>query len=284
MTVRVRVAVALAAFVLLAPVRGLAADAKLRGIAIDQRLDAEPLPADLPGIVPTIVRLSIEATAVHRSGCGRDPRTPAATCSVRTRAASMTVVLALGRVPAADSDVEPWRQFIRAVAERSRGASPAIKSAKSRRAPTPDVNRYVYLLKLAAVQIRSVDAGALVLQGASPPAKRTGRAACSPPAPGRTSMASRSTALPADEDEPFRSAVERMVALVEREKPSATMLLGPIRLPAGSGCRHIRADGCRAALARHERSASPPSPATPPLFERRSRRPRAWPISSQAIS
>ena len=63
MTVRVRVAIALAAFVLLAPARGLAADVKLRGIAIDQRLDAEPLPADLPRIVPTIVRLSIDATA-----------------------------------------------------------------------------------------------------------------------------------------------------------------------------------------------------------------------------
>ncbi len=63
MTLPARLAMALAALLLLAPARGLAADATLRGIAIDQRLDAEPLPADLPRIAPTIVRLAIDETA-----------------------------------------------------------------------------------------------------------------------------------------------------------------------------------------------------------------------------
>ena len=67
-----------------------------------------------------------------------------------------------------NSDVEPWRQFVRAVAERSRGNVAGYQIGEVPAGAAPDVNRYVYLLKLAAVQIRSVDSGALVLQGRIP--------------------------------------------------------------------------------------------------------------------
>src|SRR5713226_9136541 len=162
----VRVALALAACLLLAPARGLAGDVKLRGIAIDQRLDAEPLPAD-PGMVPTIVRLSIEETAFT------GPAADAALARLqdalgRYQSRHITVVLALGRVPAADSDVEPWRQFVRVVAERSRGNVAGYQIGEVQAGAVPDVNRYVYLLKLAAVQIRAVHSDALVLQGGIP--------------------------------------------------------------------------------------------------------------------
>jgi hypothetical protein len=168
-----RAALALAAFSLLAPARGLAADVKLRGIAIDQRLDAEPLPADLPHVVPTIVRLLIDGTAVT------GPAADVTLARVRDHLAiyqsrNMTVVLALGRVPAADSDVESWRQFIQAVAERSRGKVGGYQIGEVQAGAVPDVNRYVYLLKLAAVQIRSADSDALILEGSIPPI-RTGR-------------------------------------------------------------------------------------------------------------
>ena len=55
-----RLASAVATVVLLAasPVRG--ADINLRGIMIDRLLSSEPLPADLPTIVPTLVRLTID--------------------------------------------------------------------------------------------------------------------------------------------------------------------------------------------------------------------------------
>lgn len=231
MTVRVRAAIALAAFVLLAAAHGRAADAKLRGIAIDQRLDAELLPADLPRIVPTIVRLSIAETDF--TGPSVDAtltRLQAMLGLYRSR--HMTVVLALGRVPAADSDVEPWRQFVRVIAERSRGNVAGYQIGEVQAGAAPDVNRYVYLLKLAAVQIRAVDSGALVLQGGIPASevdwqRRVFAAGAGPYVDG---IALDGPAT--DEDEPFRLAVERMVALVGREKPSAAMLLGPIRLPA----------------------------------------------------
>jgi hypothetical protein len=165
-----RAAVIVAACVLFAPARGLAADAtgpKLRGIAIDQRLDAEPLPADLPRIVPTIVRLSVEDTTFA------GPAADAALARLQVvlgvyQSRRMTVVLALGRLPSADSDVEPWRQFIRAVAARSRGNVAGYQIGEVQAGAAVDVNRYVYLLRLAAVQIRSVDSGALVVQGGIP--------------------------------------------------------------------------------------------------------------------
>src|SRR5579864_4123476 len=62
MTAAARLAMAVTVFTLLMPTRGLAADVKLRGIAVDRRLDAGPLPADLSRLVPTIVRLSIDPT------------------------------------------------------------------------------------------------------------------------------------------------------------------------------------------------------------------------------
>jgi hypothetical protein len=227
----VRVGLALAAFSLLAPARGLAADVKLRGIAIDQRLDAEPLPADLPHVVPTIVRLLIDDTAFT------GPAADVTLARVRDRLAlyqsrNMTVVLALGRVPAADSDVESWRQFIQGVAERSRGKVGAYQIGEVQAGAVPDVNRYVYLLKLAAVQIRSADSDALILEGTIPASdaewqRRVFAAGVGPYVDGIALQGP-----PGNEDGPFRSAVEQMAALVGREKSSATLLLGPIQLPA----------------------------------------------------
>ena len=231
MRVCFRVATALAACVLLAPARGLAADAKLRGIAIDQRLDAEPLPADLPGTVPTIVRLSIEATVF--TGPAADAtltRLQAVLGLYRNR--HITVVLALGRVPLADTDVEPWRQFVRAVAGRSRGNVAGYQIGDVQAGATPDVNRYVYLLKLAAVQIRAADSGALVLQGgiSATDVDWEGRVFAAGAGPYVDGIALGGPV--ADEDEPYRLAVDRMVALAKQEKPSAILLLGPVRLPA----------------------------------------------------
>ena len=81
---------------------------------------------------------------------------------------NMQVVLALGRVPATDDDVEPGASSCRPSPSAAAGRSPAIRSDEIQAGAAPDVNRYVYLLKLAAVQIRSVDSDALVLQGGIP--------------------------------------------------------------------------------------------------------------------
>jgi MucB/RseB N-terminal domain len=240
MTVHVRAAIALAAFVMFAPAHGFAADERLRGIAIDLRLDAEPLPADLVRLVPTIVRLSIDGTAV--AGPGADA-TLARLQDVLGlyQARQMKVVLALGSFPAADGDVEAWRQLVRAVAERSRGHVAGYQIGDVQAGAATDVSRYVYLLKLTAVQIRAVDADALVLQGGIPAAdvdwqERVFAAGAGPYVDG---IALEGPA--ADEDEPFRLNVERMAALAAKEKPSAIVLLGPIHLPADPAAATSRA-------------------------------------------
>jgi hypothetical protein len=241
MTARIRVATVFAMSVLLAPARGLAADGdvpKLRGIAIDQQLDAAPLPADLAAGVPTIVRLSIEETAF--TGPAADATlTRLQSILSLYQSRHMAVVLALGSVPATDSDVEPWRQFVGAVAERSRGNVSGYQIGSVQAGAVPDVNRYVYLLKLAAVQIRSVDSHALILQGGIPASELDwqGRVFAAGAGPYLDGIAldgpgQESGSPGREQDDAYQSAVQRIVALAGREKPSAIVLLGPIRLPA----------------------------------------------------
>ena len=245
MTVRVGPAMALAAITLLAPSRGLAAETTLRGIAIDQSLDAEPIPADLSRVVPTIVRVSIEQTPFVGSTAD------ATLARLRNllgvyKSRNVQVVLALGRFPETDDDVEPWRQFVRAVADQSRDSVVGYQIGRVEAGAAPNVSRYVYLLKLAAVQIRSVDANALVLQGGIPASEVEwqGRVFAAGAGPYVDGVAV--DGPPGDEDdegESFRSALQRMTALVERDRPSAMVLLGPIRLPADQGAAVSRLIG-----------------------------------------
>jgi hypothetical protein len=48
MTFRTSVLAAVASSLLVAPVRAASAAPPLRGVAVEERLDAEPLPSDLP--------------------------------------------------------------------------------------------------------------------------------------------------------------------------------------------------------------------------------------------
>ncbi len=104
----------------------------------------------------------------------------------------------------------------------------------------PDVGRYVYLLKLAAVQIRSVDSAALVLQGALPASEVDweGRVLAAGAGPYVDGLAI--DGPPAADDDLFRSAVQQMVALIGRERPSAAVLLGPVALPADAAAATSR--------------------------------------------
>ena len=122
------------------------------------------------------------------------------------------------------SSYDRWRNEVAAT-------SPVIKSAAFATGAAPDVSRYAYLLKLAAVQLRSVDPDALVLQGAvsASEVEWEGRVLAAGAGPYVDGMAIDG---PASDDDAFRSAVDRMGALIEREKPAAIVLLGPIRLPA----------------------------------------------------
>ncbi len=234
MTLSVRFGTALAACIILWPTWLSAAETKLRGIAIDQSLDAEPLPADLPPSVPLIVRLSIEPTAYSELTADRTLTRLRDVVGVY-RSRGMQVILSLGSFPAGNGDDDRWRQFVRSIVEQNRTTIAAYQLGQVRAGSVPDVSRYVYLLKLAAVQIRSVDPEALVIQGTVPAVssdweERVLRGGAGPYVDGVAIDGPSS-----DEDEPFRTAVHQMADVVEREKPSASMLLGPFRLPQGPG-------------------------------------------------
>ena len=165
MTARAWLAVALA-WVVLLPIQ--AQGATLRGIAVDQAFNDELLPADLPGSVPTIVRLTLDASQFRGAAAGA-AFARLEDILARYQARKIQVVLALGRFPAGDPDVEDWRQTIRAIAEGSHGRVAGYQVGEVQAGADPDVSRYVYLLKLAAVQLQSADTGAMIIQGSISP-------------------------------------------------------------------------------------------------------------------
>ena len=83
---------AMAALRMLASRRVAAADTKLRGIAIDQRLDAEPLRPELSRAVPAIVRLSIDDARLQRFRGRVDARASAEKFSKSTDSRKTRVV------------------------------------------------------------------------------------------------------------------------------------------------------------------------------------------------
>jgi hypothetical protein len=231
MTCRISVLAAVVCFLLFAPVHASAAVPSLRGIAVEERLDTDLLPADLPANLPLIVRLAInpdEFTGPNADNAFRQLQDRLGVYQSRR----VPVVLAIGAFPATDLAVEQWRQFIRAVAARGRGKVAAYQVGDVQADTQPDVDRFVYLLKLASVQIRSVDSGALIIQGKVPAAatdwlRRVFAGGTGPYVDGIA------IAEQAQGDDPLsRMATERMVATIEREHPSTVVLLGPIHLPA----------------------------------------------------
>ena len=223
---------AIVILVLLTPAIGHTQTIKLRGIAVDQNLDDPPLTASLPAGVPAIVRLTIDAASLA-TAAGR----PAALTQLEQRldiyaSRNTQVVLELGGMPSSDGDVEPWRAFLQTIAERSRGRVAGYQIGRIQNGANADVTRYVYLLKLAALQLRSVNSDALVLQGSVPVTDGDWqeRVFAGGVAPYIDGLAFE---MPADADEGLsRPALLRMTALAEREKPSGTILLGAIHLPA----------------------------------------------------
>src|SRR5262245_42149744 len=158
-----------ASFLSLIAARVEAADPSLRGIALEDRLEASPLPSDLPPTLPMIARLTLDPTAFAGATAAASLDALLARLDVyHTR--NVTVIVAFRGLPPSDADVASWRQILRTVAEGARGKVAAYQIGEFDTAVEPDVNRYVFLLKLAAVLIRSVDSEALVIEGTIPAA------------------------------------------------------------------------------------------------------------------
>jgi hypothetical protein len=207
----------------------------LHGIAVDETLGApsvlaEAVPSgDTTPTAPLLVRLTIDPTAFA------GPASAAAFAQLDARVAlyrarGITVVLALGQFPASESDVESWRQRVRSIADHVRARVAAYQIGDVSSGPLPAPDRYAYLLKLAAVQIHSVDAGARVLEGpvAASAADWQDRVYAQGIAPYADGLVLDG---PGQSDTvAFRTAVEDMTRLVDRQDPSASVLVGPVAL------------------------------------------------------
>jgi hypothetical protein len=219
------------ALAVLSPAGAVAAEARLRGVVVDYRLDGEQLPGDAATIVPTIVRLSLG----ELSHAGTPPtetfkRLDDVVGAYQKR--GVRIVLALGRIPDADSDVEPWRQFVRAIVERAHGKVIAYQIGELSDNQAPDATRYAYLLKVIAVQIRSLDSDALVLHGALPVTAGPWLANVLAGGVGPYIDGIAIAGPQSGEDESFRSAAQDLMALAAREKTSPVVIVGPLHLPA----------------------------------------------------
>src|SRR5262245_27063127 len=145
-----------ASFLSLIAARVDAAAPSLRGIALEDRLDAPPLPSDLPPTLPMIARLTLDP-AVFGGETASASLAALLTRLDAYRTRNIAVIVAFRGLPPSDADVDRWRQNLRTIAERARGKVAAYQIGDVDTAAEPDVNRYVFLLKLAAVQIRSLD-------------------------------------------------------------------------------------------------------------------------------
>ena len=108
-------------------------------------------------------------------------------------------------------------------------------------------------LKLAAVQLRSVAPESPVLEGGLPAAeiewqRRRVRGWRRPYVDGMALYGPQG-----EDDETFRSVVQRMAALVDSEKPGGIVLLGPVELDLG-GHGSGASSGCTPEVARHQHS------------------------------
>ena len=194
----------------------------IRGVAIEQSLEAEPIPAP-PADVPLVARLAIDRHVFD----GSSASTAWDRLQERLKiyqSSHVAVLLALGTFPSADADVEAWRQFLQMVAERCSGAVAAYQIGAVAAGDEHDVNRYVYLLKLAAVQLRAVESTAVVVQGPIPSGSVEWEA--------RVFAAGAGPYIDAVAIDGLPSSAGPMTTVIEKEKPSGLAIIGPVHLPA----------------------------------------------------
>lgn len=154
----------------------VASAAGFHGLGIDETLSAEPAldraltgAALAPAELPLFVRLLVSRGEIETAPGDSHYEALEARIDLYARR-GIPVVLALTDPLPGPDQVEPWRQFLRALAARTAARVKAFEFEAARGgtlapAPRPPAKDFAYVLKLSAVQVRSVDPTALVVLG-----------------------------------------------------------------------------------------------------------------------
>jgi hypothetical protein len=207
-----------------------AAIAPLRGVVVDVTLDDPQLPSDFPSSLPLVVRLLLdEAYFAGPSSARAFERLERLLALYEAR--HIRTVVSFGAFPPTEAGVEPWREFVRAVTERTHHNVAGYQIGAVGDVPPRDVDRYVYLLKLAAVQIAAIDSDVLIIQGGIPSGEvaweeSTLRAGIA------SYINSVAIQLPRGADADPNTASQPMTELIERVQSTATIILGPVQSPS----------------------------------------------------
>lgn len=146
-----------------------AADPPLRGIAVNETLDAAPILVNaLPDRVATAPALPLLVRLAIRPGVFSGPAASVAFDRLSSRLSlyesrHIPVIVAIGPLPT-DADTEAWMAALGAIVERARGRVRAYEIGGGFDAAAP-IGAQAFLLKRAAVRIRSADAAASILTG-----------------------------------------------------------------------------------------------------------------------
>jgi hypothetical protein len=219
---------------LAATASALGASPTIRGMGIDETLDKDAVlapaldrarlgAADLPVFVRLLVRRA-DLGAVPAAGSLDFSRLDARLDLYARR--HVPVILTLVDPPADAAGIDAWRPALRALAERARGKVLAYQVGdRLEGAARPAPKDYAYLLKFVAVQVRSIDADALVVQGGVAP---QADAAAWQEELYREEVAAYADALavPAasiDDRAATESALDAMDRLAAKEDPSAVL-------------------------------------------------------------
>ena len=159
---------------LAAAVPALGAPAPLRGFGVDETLDKEAI------LAPALDRARLGAADLPlfvRLLVGRDDLGPASTDFTRLDQRldvygrrNIPVVLTLVDAPTSAAAIDAWRATLRSLAEHVRGKVAAYQVGdRLEGAARPSPKEYAYLLKFVAVQVRSIDSAALIIEGSLAP-------------------------------------------------------------------------------------------------------------------
>ncbi len=160
----------LAAALATLPSAALTQERVLRGLGIDERLDE---PSHLPSAVNAPPELFVRL-AVPRESVEVEPSVYSFDRLDERMSAleGVQVLLALEGMPKTAEGSEAFRRYVLAVSERYRGrVAGYVLGELDEGSEAPEIATYAFLLKLAAIQIRSIDEGAVVLESHLRPAE-----------------------------------------------------------------------------------------------------------------